>query len=59
MRVFVGSWKGTGGGEPGIGDYSRSYRFVLNDNQIRETFELAEPDKPFSVYTRVTLNRVE
>jgi hypothetical protein len=148
LKVFVGSWEGKGGGEPGIGDYTRSYQFVLNtryieiknkstyppgknnpkgevhedwgyfsfdkmrrifvlrqfhsegfvnqyklesisedgkrlvfvseaienippgwkakesyevlDNgHIQETFELAEPGKPFSVYTRVTLNRVK
>ncbi len=148
LRVFIGSWEGKGGGEPGIGDYARSYQFVLNkkyievknksmyppnkdnpngqvhedwgyfsydrarrtfilrqfhiegfvnqykldsisadgkklvfvseaienippgwraketyevlsEDQIRETFELAEPNKPFAVYSKVTLNRVK
>jgi hypothetical protein len=147
LKVFVGSWQGKGGGEPGIGDYTRTYQFVLNKkfieirnksvypstkenlkgevhedwgyfsydkrrhtfvlrqfhvegfvNQyalesisedgarlvfvseaieniapgwrakesyeildsahVQETFELAEPGKPFGVYTKVILNRV-
>ncbi len=146
LKVFLGSWKGQGGGEPGIGDYARTYRFVLNrkfieiknkstypptannpkgevhedwgyfsydklrhtfilrqfhiegfvnqyrldsissdgkklvfvseaienipsgwrakesydilsENQIQETFELAEPNKPYSVYSKVILHR--
>jgi hypothetical protein len=146
LKIFVGTWEGKGGGEPGTGDYVRSYQFVLNkkyieiknkstyppteknpkgevhedwgyfsydkirhifvlrqfhiegfvnqyklesisedgkrlvfvseaienippgwrakesyhvlsNNQIQETFELAEPNKPFEVYTKVTLNR--
>jgi hypothetical protein len=148
LKAFVGNWKGKGGGEPGIGDYERSYHFmldkrfieirnkssypptqrypkgevhedmgyfsydkvrrtfvlrqfhvegfvnqykldsisadgkrlvfvteaienipsgwrakesyeILSDDRIKETFELAEPNKPFEVYTRVTLNRVK
>jgi len=31
---------------------------ILNDNQFQETFELAEPNKEFNVYTTVTLTRV-
>lgn len=27
LRVFLGSWQGKGGGEPGIGDYTRTYQF--------------------------------
>ncbi len=146
MRVFLGSWKGKGGGEPGRGEYERTYQFILNkrfievrnkstyapteknpkgevhedvgyisydkarrffilrqfhiegfvnqyklesispdggtmvfvseaienipagwraretfeivdDNQIQETFELAEPGKELTVYSRVTLHR--
>lgn len=146
LKPFLGSWHGKGGGEPGEGDYVRSYQFVLNkkfievenrstyqpsaanpkgevhedrgyisydrnrrvfvlrqfhiegfvnqytldsisgdgkrvvfvseaienipagwraketydilsDTQIRETFELAEPNKPFAVYSKVVLNR--
>jgi hypothetical protein len=147
LQLFLGSWRGKGGGAPGIGEYNRTYRFVLkkkyievknmstyppsdkypggevhedygyisydrmrrtfvlrqfhiegfvnqyradslsedgktivfvsegienipagwraketyrilNDNQIQETFELAEPNKEFHIYTEVTLNRI-
>lgn len=34
LRAFVGEWKGTGGGEPGRGDYSRSYRFIFEGKFI-------------------------
>jgi hypothetical protein len=34
LKFFIGTWKGTGGGEPGIGDYERSYRFILNKKFI-------------------------
>ncbi len=34
LKVFIGSWQGKGGGEPGIGDYARSYEFVLNKKYI-------------------------
>lgn len=34
MTVFLGEWRGTGGGEPGIGEYERSYRFVLGKRFI-------------------------
>ncbi len=146
LRAFLGSWRGKGGGEPGMGDYTRNYQLVLNGryieirnkstyppterhpegevhedwgyfsydkmrhtfvlrqfhsegfvnqyvldsiseggrrlvfvseaienipagwrakesydilskNQIQETFELAEPNKPFTVYSKVVLNR--
>lgn len=30
LNFLVGSWKGKGGGEPGIGDYERIYRFIFN-----------------------------
>jgi len=33
-----------------------TYR-VLNENEIEETFELAEPNKDFGLYTRVKLRR--
>jgi len=148
LKFFVGNWKGKGSGEPGIGEYERTYRFVLNnrfieaknkstfppsdknskgelheqfdyfsydkgrhcfvlrqfhiegfvnqykldsisadgkrivfvseaienipagwraketyqilnDNQFQETFELAEPNKQFEVYTTATLNRID
>lgn len=34
MTVFLGNWHGTGGGEPGIGNYVRSYQFVLEKRFI-------------------------
>ncbi len=147
LKVFVGEWKGKGGGEPGEGNYERTYKFIFNkqyievknksvypptdkkpqgevhedigyisfdksrhtfvlrqfhlegfvnqyqldsisadgkmivfisesienipagwraketyrildDNQIQETFELAEPNKEFEVYSKVTLKRM-
>ncbi len=30
FEVFVGTWQGTGGGQPGTADYTRSYEFILN-----------------------------
>ncbi|MBK5277362.1 MAG: hypothetical protein JJE09_00715 [Bacteroidia bacterium] len=34
LKPFIGTWKGEGGGEPGIGKYERSYKFILNNNFI-------------------------
>ncbi len=34
MNVFIGEWHGTGGGEPGTGEYRRSYKFILNNRFI-------------------------
>lgn len=31
---FIGSWKGTGSGEPGVSQVERQYRFVLNGKFI-------------------------
>ena len=31
FKYFVGTWQGTGSGEPGTGQYERSYEFILND----------------------------
>jgi spore cortex formation protein SpoVR/YcgB (stage V sporulation) len=30
FEFLVGAWKGTGGGEPGIGEYERTYQFIFN-----------------------------
>lgn len=30
FEYFVGTWRGTGSGQPGAGQYERSYEFVLN-----------------------------
>ena len=34
IKYFVGTWKGEGGGEPGMGRYERTYQFILNSNFI-------------------------
>ncbi len=34
FRSFIGSWEGKGGGEPGTGDYTRTYQFVLDKKYI-------------------------
>jgi hypothetical protein len=34
LKVFVGNWQGKGGGEPGNGEYERTYQFVLNKKFI-------------------------
>lgn len=34
LKTFVGSWKGEGGGEPGKGNYERSYQFIFNQRFI-------------------------
>ncbi len=34
MTVFLGKWHGTGGGEPGVGKYERSYQYVLEKRFI-------------------------
>lgn len=34
MAPFLGTWEGTGGGEPGTGKYERSYNFVLGKKFI-------------------------
>lgn len=34
LRVFLGNWKGQGAGEPGKGEYERSYRFIFNERFI-------------------------
>ncbi len=34
LQPFVGNWKGEGSGEPGNGNYERSYQFVLNKRFI-------------------------
>lgn len=34
LQPFVGNWKGQGGGEPGNGNYERSYQFILNKRFI-------------------------
>lgn len=34
FRGFIGEWTGTGEGEPGKGNYTRSYKFVLGEKFI-------------------------
>ena len=34
MKFFIGKWTGKGGGEPGIGEYERSYKWLFNGKFI-------------------------
>lgn len=34
LKTLIGTWEGTGGGQPGMGRYERSYSFVLNKKYI-------------------------
>lgn len=34
LQSFIGEWKGTGGGEPGSGEYERSYKFIFEGKFI-------------------------
>ncbi len=34
LTSLIGSWQGNGGGQPGIGKYTRSYGFILNKKFI-------------------------
>jgi hypothetical protein len=34
LKFFIGNWTGKGGGEPGIGQYERSYKFIFNKKFI-------------------------
>jgi hypothetical protein len=34
LQSFIGDWKGTGGGEPGTGEYERSYKFIFDGKFI-------------------------
>jgi len=34
FQFFLGNWKGQGRGEPGQGEYERSYRLIFNDRFI-------------------------
>ena len=47
FKYFVGSWKGEGGGEPGIGQYERSYEWVLGKRfiEIKNKSTYAATDK--------------
>ena len=63
LRFLVGSWEGTGKGQPGVSKIQREYRLVLNDKYIQvqnkstcpdefmEVFEIAEPGKDFELYS--------
>lgn len=43
FKSFIGEWTGQGGGEPGQGNYERSYQFIMNGKFIevrnKSTFE--------------------
>lgn len=47
IKYFVGTWKGVGGGEPGVGNYERSYQLILNNNfvEIRNKSTYPPTDK--------------
>jgi len=32
---------------------------IISDDKLKETFELSAPNKPFEVYTQVTLRKVK
>jgi len=34
MKFFIGNWSGIGEGEPGKGNYERTYEFILNNKFI-------------------------
>lgn len=34
FKSFIGEWTGQGGGEPGKGNYERSYQFIMNGRFI-------------------------
>ena len=43
LKYFIGSWKGTGEGEMGMGDYERTYQWALNGNFIQVRNRAAYP----------------
>jgi hypothetical protein len=43
VKFLVGTWKGTGGGEPGIGQYERIYQFIFNKMFIEVKNKSAYP----------------
>lgn len=34
LQSFIGEWRGTGSGDPGTGDYERSYKFIFDGKFI-------------------------
>ncbi|MEO7506203.1 MAG: hypothetical protein ABIZ95_03115 [Pyrinomonadaceae bacterium] len=46
LRAFVGEWKGAGGGEPGRGEYNRSYRAIFNAKFIEVRNQTVYPKQP-------------
>jgi hypothetical protein len=46
LRTFIGDWKGTGGGEPGTGEYSRSYQFIFDGKFIEVRNKTVYPKQP-------------
>ncbi len=47
FEFFVGTWKGKGGGEPGIGEYERTYQFIFDKRflEIRNKSTYPPTDK--------------
>jgi hypothetical protein len=36
MKFFIGGWTGKGSGEPGMGEYERSYKWLFTVNSGRD-----------------------
>ena len=47
LRVLLGSWKGTGRGQPGVSSVNRNYRLALGDRfvEVRNTSTYAPQEK--------------
>ena len=46
FRYFVGSWEGTGNGQPGVSKTQREYRFVLNNRFLQVQNKSAYDPQP-------------
>jgi len=47
FQHFIGEWKGVGGGQPGTGDYERSYKFIYDGKfiEVRNRSVYAKQEK--------------
>jgi hypothetical protein len=43
LKFLVGTWTGKGGGEPGIGEYERTYKFIFNKKFLEVKNKSAYP----------------
>ena len=46
MKFFIGDWTGKGGGEPGFGEYERSYKWIFNGKYIEIHNKSSYPPSP-------------